>query len=113
MADALAQNEAQEEGLKEPDKRDLLEMKRKALQDPRIKDFIKHGPMDSPQTPGAAQFLSEEKIEYTQLNVRVPVLPLKRLKRAAFEQQQGNLQPDTVQEILMQALNAELRKMGY
>jgi hypothetical protein len=42
-ADALAQNEAQEEGLKEPDKRDLLDMKKRRFKTRESKILLSMG----------------------------------------------------------------------
>ena len=115
MAEALAENEDFDEVELERRKKESLEIKRKALQSERVTDFIKKGPSEEAEV--AAEKQEEHRVkevtEYLQLNVRIPSNLLMRVKRAAFENKASNLEPSTVQGVVIQALTGELRKMGY
>jgi len=90
---------------------DDLAAKRRAIQKPEVSTFIKAGrgasesdPMLRPAGHAPAD---------VQLNTKIPEDLYQRARRAVFECQMSRTSPDTIQDLVSQALNAELKRLGF
>lgn len=120
MAEALRESEErenQESTTLIEQARKERENKRALLSNPEVKDFIKNGaPTSQPpvvSTPRASEDDEESIKSLTQLNSRIPKGLMRRLKRAAFENKESGLEPSTLQDVVVQALDNELKRLGY
>ena len=119
MAEALAETEDKQPA-EQPtvdtvgQKKKLLELKRQALQSREVEEFIKQGgggPAENSKPSVENQ--TREAVQFSQLNVKLPSVLFKRVKRAAFENKESGMRPATIQEVVMQALDNELKRLGY
>ena len=93
---------------------DSIESKRRAMQSPEVSAFIKEGaglaePVERPPLPVAPA----PEPTLIQLNAKIPEDLHRRARRAVFENQLGRLEPSSIQELVAQALRAELKRLGY
>ena len=112
MSNALAQTLADcPRGMES--RHEALASKRRALTSPQVDAFIKEGadrpPIERLDADAAARGTSRS----AQLNARVPEEVYHRARRAVFENQMSNLEPSSLQDLVSQALTAELRRLGY
>lgn len=96
-------------------KHENLESKKRAIESPEVNAFIKDGTAaattDVPNTPRFS--LGTQPVHDSQLNAKIPAELYQRARRAVFENQMSNLEPRTLQDLVSQALSAELRRLGY
>ena len=114
MADALAEVEQTEEQFLSENKQQLLQEKKRALLSDKVTAFIKQGPkeivVEQPEERERYSFLRPVQ---AQLNIRVPAEIVNRLKRAAVENKISRLGPPTVQQIVIHAVEEELKRLGF
>lgn len=94
-------------------KEEGLASKKRALASPEVDAFIKEGAGRSPSERFVATASTRGTARGAQLNVRIPEELYHRARRAVFENQMSNVEPDTLQDLVSQALSAELRRLGY
>jgi hypothetical protein len=112
MSNALARTlsrGSQRAAAKEED----LASKKRALASPEVDAFIKQGAECSPSERFGATAATRGTARGAQLNVRIPEELYHRARRAVFENQMSSVEPGTLQDLVSQALSAELRRLGY
>lgn len=112
MSNALARTLAecpQEPALKH----EALASKRRALSSPEVDAFIKEGADRPPIERFGPDAATRSTPRGAQLNARIPEELYHRARRAVFENQMSNLEPSSLQDLVSQALSAELRRLGY
>ena len=87
--------------------------KRRAFLDPEVGAFIRSGPATNTRTTPATSVSAAATHPDMQLNTRVPADIYQRARRAVFECRMSEVQPSTIQELVSQALHAELKRLGF
>lgn len=88
--------------------------KRRAIDEPEVNAFIRQGNSGSaPLAAQRAQPVRPSRQPDVQLNTKIPVDLHQRARRAVFESQMSNADPNTIQDLVSQALQAELRRLGF
>ena len=109
MSDALASTRPAGDAAASP--RDLA-AKRRAIEEPGVSAFIKGGanvPTEAVRRPGPIPAPRPD----VQLNTKIPEDLYHRARRAVFESQMSGAEPGTIQELVSQALHAELKRLGF
>lgn len=94
-------------------KNEDLASKKRALAAPEVGAFIKEGTRPSRSENFAVDAATRVTSRSAHLNARIPEDLHLRARRAVFENQMSNVEPNTLQDLVSQALNAELRRLGY
>ena len=94
-------------------KQEELASKKRALASPEVGAFIKEGAGASQPERPVAEASTRGAPGAAQLNAKIPADLYQRARRAVFENQMSKLQPSTLQDLVSQALSAELRRLGY
>jgi hypothetical protein len=94
-------------------KEEGLASKKRALASPEVDAFIKEGSERSRGERFGPTVATRGAARGAQLNVRIPEELYQRARRAVFENQMSNVEPGTLQDLVSQALSAELRRLGY
>jgi len=107
MSDALERTRARSAS-------DEVAAKRRAILDPDVGAFIKAGTSGS-TAPGAESphRPTSSSPPDAQLNTRIPADLYQRARRAVFECQMSKAEPSTIQDLVSQALHAELKRLGF
>ena len=96
------------------EKQPLLQEKKRALLSDKVTAFIKQGPREiTAQQPDTRERDNYLRPVQAQLNIRVPAEVVNRLKRAAVENKISRLGPPTVQQIVIHAVEEELKRLGF
>lgn len=112
MSDALAKAQANR-GEPTVSTEDLAAKKR-AMESPEVFAFIKEGAVPlSTELPPIQRPAAHVDPMLIQMNAKIPEDLYQRSKRAVFENQLSRLEPSSLQELVSQALRAELRRLGY
>tara|TARA_R110002096_G_scaffold50471_2_gene132447 strand:+ start:537 stop:875 length:339 start_codon:yes stop_codon:yes gene_type:complete len=93
---------------------DEVAAKRRAILDPDVGAFIKVGAADStaPIVESTIRPASRANSD-AQLNTRIPADLYQRARRAVFECQMSKTEPSTIQDLVSQALQSELKRLGF
>ncbi|MCA8952049.1 MAG: hypothetical protein KDE27_21245 [Planctomycetes bacterium] len=87
--------------------------KRRAFLDPDVGAFIRHGNATNARTAPAGSAGPASTAPDAQLNTRVPADIYQRARRAVFECRMSDVEPRTIQDLVSQALHAELKRLGF
>ena len=109
MSDALAATRPARDASSAP--RDLA-AKRRAIEEPGVSAFIKGGANMSAEAASRPRPITGSRPD-VQLNTKIPEDLYQRARRAVFESQMSNAEPGTIQELVSQALHAELKRLGF
>ena len=93
---------------------DEVAAKRRAILDPDVGAFIKVGAV-GPTAPAVEPTYRSTSRSHSdaQLNTRIPADLYQRARRAVFECQMSKTEPSTIQDLVSQALQAELKRLGF
>lgn len=89
-----------------------LASKRRAIEEPGVNAFIKAGADATPAIVARPRPASPARPD-VQLNTKIPEDLYQRARRAVFECQMSNAEPSTIQDLVSQALHAELKRLGF
>ena len=93
---------------------DDVAAKRRAILDPDVGAFIKDGTASSAAAAREPAHRSPSRSHSdAQLNTRIPADIYQRARRAVFECQISKTEPSTIQDLVSQALQAELKRLGF
>lgn len=107
MSDALERTRARSAS-------DEVATKRRAILDPNVGAFIKVGAVGSTAPAVESTYRSASRAHSeAQLNTRIPADLYQRARRAVFECQMSKAEPSTIQDLVSQALQAELKRLGF
>lgn len=90
---------------------DDLAAKRRAMQEPEVSTFIKAGRGATESDPMLRPAVHAQP--EVQLNTKIPEDLYQRARRAVFECQMSRTSPGTIQDLVSQALHAELKRLGF
>lgn len=112
MSDALARSQVHRTESAVPV--EDLDAKKRAMESPEITAFIREGAVPGEVgSPGPVRQAPRVDPTLIQLNAKIPEDLYQRSRRAVFENQLSRLEPSSLQELVSQALRAELRRLGY
>lgn len=93
---------------------DGVAAKRRAILDPEVGAFIRVGALPPGTTASDPPHRTARAATADmQLNTRVPADLYQRARRAVFECQMSETEPCTIQDLVSQALRAELKRLGF
>ena len=113
MSDALARTQTATPGAG-VQRHDHLASKKRVIESPEVNAFIRDGSIATDLEQGSlAHSMPRATQQDVQLNAKIPAELYQRARRAVFENQMSKLEPQTLQDLVCQALSVELRRLGY